>query len=180
MDLNGGNVKQITNGTAEINPTMSPDSRWILYQSIDDLHLWKISIDGGTPQSISDKLIALPAISPDGKLIACRYREQALSPFQLGILSFETGEKVKAIDLPPSAIQSTTHQWTPDSKSVLYIDTQGGVSNIWSQPLEGKPKQVTNFRTDQIFTFDWSRDGKQLVLARGNVTSDVVLIVEAR
>ena len=125
--------------------------------------------------------VSQPAISPDGKFIACRYREQDLSPFELGIISFETGEKVKAIDLPSiSAAPTGTLQWSADGRAVLYIDTKGGVSDIWSQPLDGPAKQLTNFRTDQIFSFDWSRDGKQLLMARGNVTNDVVLIVETR
>ncbi len=55
------------------------------------------------------------------------------------------------------------------------------VSNIWSLPLDGTPaKQLTNFRSDQIFFHAWSRDGKQLALARGSVTSDAVLISNFR
>ncbi len=57
----------------------------------------------------------------------------------------------------------------------------GGISNIWSQPLDGgAPKQLTDFKTDRIFAFDWSRDGKQLAVSRGTVTSDVVLIKDFR
>jgi hypothetical protein len=36
--------------------------------------------------------------------------------------------------------------------------------------------QLTDFEAEQIFSFAWSNDGKQLVLARGTVSSDVVLI----
>jgi hypothetical protein len=35
---------------------------------------------------------------------------------------------------------------------------------------------LTDFKTDHIFFFDWSRDGRQLALARGTRASDVVLI----
>jgi Tol biopolymer transport system component len=143
------------------------------------LQLWKVSIDGGTPGRVSDKLATQPAISPDGKLIACRYREEALKPFQLGILSFETGQTLKALDMPPTANTFINLDWTSDGSSVLYIDTRGGVSNIWSQPAEGRPpKQLTNFKNDQIFAFDYSTDGKQLVVSRGNVSNDVVLITQ--
>jgi len=37
---------------------------------------------------------------------------------------------------------------------------------------------LSNFKSDLIFWFDWSRDGKQLALSRGTVNSDVVLIRE--
>jgi Tol biopolymer transport system component len=60
-------------------------------------------------------------------------------------------------------------------------DTQGGVTNVWSFPLDYKlPKQLTDFKTDQIYNFAWSPDGKRLVLARGTTTSDVVLIRDFR
>jgi hypothetical protein len=40
----------------------------------------------------------------------------------------------------------------------------------------GAPHQITNFASDRIPSFAWSRDGKQLLLTRGNQTSDVILI----
>jgi hypothetical protein len=56
-----------------------------------------------------------------------------------------------------------------------------GVSNIWSLPLDGgKPVQLTDFKADQIFWFDFSRDGKQLAVSRGVQTSDVILIPDFR
>ena len=92
MDSDGSNLKQITKGIAEISPVVTPDSQWIVYQDINDLNLWKIPIDGGTPARLFDKLATQAAISPDGKLIACRFREEDLSPFKLGLLSFPSGE----------------------------------------------------------------------------------------
>ena len=72
-------------------------------------------------------------------------------------------------------------RWTPDGRALTYIDTRSGFSNIWSQPLDGKkPVQLTNFTTGRIFNFDWSREGKWLALARGSLTSDVVLISDLR
>jgi Tol biopolymer transport system component len=64
---------------------------------------------------------------------------------------------------------------------LLYSLTRDGASNIWSQPLDGAPaKQLTSFKSDQIFRFSWSSDGKQLVMARGPLNSDVVLITDLR
>jgi Tol biopolymer transport system component len=177
MDSDGTNPKQITNGIAEIFPVVSPDGQWIVFQGISDLRLWKVPIDGGTPTRLNDKLASQPAISPDGKLVACRYREAELSPFKLGVISFATGETLKTIDMPLS--NSNLH-WSADGRAVLYADRRGGVSNIWSQPIDGAPaKQLTFFNTDQIFLFDRSPDGKKMVLVRGNVSNDVVLISDA-
>ena len=177
MDSDGSNPKQITSGIAEISPVVSPDGQWIVFQDISDLRLWKVPIDGGTPTRLNDKLASQPAISPDGKLVACRYREAELSPFKLGLISLATGETLKTIEMPLS--NSNLH-WSADGRAVLYADRRGGVSNIWSQPIDGAPaKQLTSFNTDQIFLFDQSPDGKKMVLARGNVSNDVVLISDA-
>jgi Tol biopolymer transport system component len=176
MDTDGANLKQLTNQIAEVNPDISPDGQWVIFQSINDLGLWKVGIDGGTPVQVTSKLAAQAAISPDGKLLACRYREQDLSPFKLGILDFATGATIKSIDTP--TVESY-YRWTPDSRSVLFVTRQNGVSNIWSQPLDGgAPKQLTNFKSDLIFGFNYSKDGKSLALSRSTVSNDVLLIAD--
>ncbi|MFN2502622.1 MAG: TolB family protein, partial [Pyrinomonadaceae bacterium] len=93
------------------------------------------------------------------------------------IISFVGGDPVKLLDIPQSFNALAGLRWTPDGRAVTYIDTINGVSNIWSLPLDGgAPKQLTDFQTDQIFWFDFSRDGRQLALSRGTQTSDVILI----
>ena len=176
MDSDGTNLKQLTNGIAEINPVLTPDGQWVVYQNINDLGLWKIPADGGTPVQVTSKLASQAAISPDGKLLACRYREGDLSPFKLAIIDFATGQIVRTIDAPPT--DNILH-WVPDGRALLYLQRRGGVSNIWSQPIDGSPpRQLTNFKSDLIFAFDLARDGKSLVLSRGTVSNDVVLIAD--
>jgi Tol biopolymer transport system component len=68
-------------------------------------------------------------------------------------------------------------RWTSDGKSLAYIDTRNGVSNIWLQPVDGgSAKQLTNFNAEQIFYFDWSQGGKNFAITRGTITSDVISI----
>jgi len=38
------------------------------------------------------------------------------------------------------------------------------------------PHQLTNFSPGRIFDFNWSWDGKRLLLVHGEVSSDVVLL----
>ena len=67
--------------------------------------------------------------------------------------------------------------WTRDGRAVTYPDVKDGVWNLWNQPIDGAPpKALTNFTSDQIFSFGWSTDGKRLAIARGTVTNDVVLV----
>ncbi|MFN2413116.1 MAG: hypothetical protein ABR535_08720, partial [Pyrinomonadaceae bacterium] len=57
-------------------------------------------------------------------------------------------------------------------------DARNDYANIWTISLDGKgeAKPLTDFKTESITSFAWSPDGKQLVLARGTTTSDVVLV----
>ena len=175
MDIDGGNRKQLTeNG---FSPSLSPDGRWVIYTG-GVSGLWKVSIDGGEPVQLTDYRSGLPAVSPDGKSIACLYREQENSPIKIALIPFEGGQPTKLLDLPPDYNTSgQAVRWLPDGRSLAYIVTRDGVSNIWSMPIDGgAPKQLTNFTTDQIAWFDLSRDGKPTLFSRGATTKDVVLI----
>ena len=182
MDADGGNLKELTEGPGDSVPRTSPDGRWVLFHSArtGPFRLWKVSIDGGEPVPLTDKLTTNPIVSPDGNLVACWYRDddqQPNTPTRVAIIPFAGGDPVKVIDVPGSVNISAGLRWTPDGRALNYVDTINGVSNIWSLPLDGgKPVQLTDFKTDQIFWFDFSRDGKQLALSRGTQTSDVILI----
>jgi serine/threonine protein kinase/sugar lactone lactonase YvrE len=182
MDSDGGNAQQLTK--QGVQPTLSPDGRWVIYQKLGTL--WKVSIDGGEAAQLNGTLgggYSTPAISRDGKLIACYYRDDANANSRLVIIPSEGGEPIKRFDSRPVPQRPGLRalQWTPDGKAITYIKTTGGVSNIWSQPLNSDlPKQLTDFKSDSIFSFSWSRDGKHLVYSRGSVTSDVVLIRDTK
>jgi len=182
MDADGSNLKQLTSGSGENLAQTSPDGNWVLYTlpGAGKPTLWRVSINGGAPQQVTEKFTSSPAISPNGKLIACIYREdQANSSNRIALIPFEGGEPIKVFDEPTRI--GLLIRWTPDGRAVTYIATSAGVSNIWSQPMDGgAPKQLTNFKADQMFWFDWSRNGKQLAVSRGTVTSDVVLISNFR
>jgi Tol biopolymer transport system component len=182
IDIDGGNPKELTSGSRDLLPSFSPDSQWVFYTSSESekQRLRKVPVDGGDSTQLTDYFSSSSLVSPDGKLIACGYVNEEEKPnrWRIAIISSDGGPPIKTFDLSP--IRSR-YQWTPDGRALLYSLTRDGVTNIWRQPIDGgPPKQITDFKSDQIFRFDWSRDGKQLVLARGNVTSDVVMISDLR
>ena len=183
MDLNGDNQKRLTNGSDDAWPQFTADGQWVIYQnSIDgERTLWKVSVEGGNPVQLTDRPSIYPMVSPDGKWISCYYRAETKAPWKLAIIPIAGGEPVKSFDIPPTVALLSLVRWTPDGHALAYIDTREGVSNVWSLPLNGsKPARLTDFTTDRIFWFDWSRDGKQLGLTRGTITSDVVLLTAQR
>jgi Tol biopolymer transport system component len=144
--------------------------------------IWKVSADGGEPVQLINKYALIPSISPDGKLIACYYVADITRATKIGIFPIDGGEPIKQFDLlTPAGAGSPPVRWMPDGRSIAYIATQAGVSNIWLQPMDGgPPKQMTDFTSGRIFWFDISRDGKSLAMSRGTVTSDVVLMKDFR
>jgi serine/threonine protein kinase/Tol biopolymer transport system component len=158
----------------------SPDGTWALTVDPTGTFVLRVPIDGGTPA----KIASFPggvncAISPDAKLIACGTQVPAADPNaasvpQLQVLSADDGKVIQVFRAPPDAREV---RWSPDQKSLQFVQTHKGASNIWEQPLAGgPPRQVTHFTSDHIFSFAWSHDGKTLYVARGTTTSDVVLL----
>ena len=94
------------------------------------------------------------------------------------MISATGGPPVKTIDVfRASPGGDGVIQWSPAGEAIDYIDTRNGVSNIWRQGLNGgSPQQVTSFNSGLIFNFVWQPAGKDLVVARGSTTSDVVRI----
>jgi eukaryotic-like serine/threonine-protein kinase len=178
MDNDGGNVKRITD--KGVTPHSSPDGKWVTYEQGQEGQpsVWKVSIDGGQPVRLSDKLARRPVFSPDGNQIACYYKEERTSPWRIAILPSEGGAPIKVLNNAVTLNRFYVLRWKPDGRAILYVDEKGGVGNIWSQPIDGgRPAQVTDFKTDVIFTFDLSRDGKSLAIVRGlGFTGDVVMM----
>lgn len=173
IDIDGSNPKQLTNQTSA-NPNFSADSRTIAYESITNGYtISTISIDGGEPRQLTTKSSAKPVFSPDGTRIACLYSEEE-AKYKISIISAKDGVLIKSFPLPSGL--SFPIRWTPDGKAIMYPLRRGGVANLWMQPVEGgEPKQLTNFTSDIIHSYDLSRDGKRLVFSRGTRSSDVVL-----
>lgn len=184
MNIDGSDQQQLTNGSGEWSPACSPSSNSVVYTSSDSgrQELWKVNIEGGKPTPLTSKYSYNPSLSPDGKLIAYSFWDTETKPERWGreIISIETGHKIRDFDIPSSAIWSdgaASFQWIPDSKALTYIDSREGVGNIWSIPLDGSPsKALSNFKSDYIFSFAWSPDGKRFACSRGTASSDVVLI----
>ena len=178
VDIDGGNAKLLTDSPG-FNPTISPDGEWVVYTTFGPggFSIWKVSIDGGEPEQITKTYSSAASISPDGKLIACYHLDERTGTQKIAIIPFAGGEPLKVFEPPPIDAGTYPVRWTHDGRALTYIVNRGGVSNIWIQPLDDSaPRQLTDFRSERIFAFDWSRDGKWLALARGPEQRDVVLM----
>lgn len=178
IGMDGSGLKQLTDGASEGIPQCI-DGRSVIYVSpgAGQWSLWKTSIDGGEAVQLTDRPSLSPVVSPDGKLIAYTFLDEKHDK-NIGIISTEGGTPVKTLPLSSTVLVDIGLglRWTSDARALTYIDVVDGVSNIWIQPLNGSsPKQRTNFKSGEIFSYDVSRNGK-IAMARGSSARDVVLI----
>jgi Tol biopolymer transport system component len=173
MKIDGSEQLQLTHGGMDRFPEIAPDGKWVFYGSAVSgrFSVWKIPVSGGASVKVNDAIWANATPSPDGKFLAITSFEEKTGWGEI-VVPIEGGEPVKVAQL-----NATRLQWTPDSKFIVYVDSKNGVSNLWSQLVKGgPPRQITNFANGLIFDFAISPDGKQVILARGTVNSDVILI----
>jgi len=135
--------------------------------------VWKVPVEGGSPVRLTDHA-RMPVASPDNHLLALRYYPEGRPP-EIAVVPFQGDGPVKQLPIPVREWQRI--QWTPDGRALTYIDIKNGVSNIWSYDLaNGSTKQLTNFKTDQIYAYSWSPDFKRLASLRGKEIRDVMIL----
>ena len=183
MNIDGSGAKELMrNIDQNSHPQVSPDSQWVYYSNGDGAGnrvAWRIPIDGGTPQQLTKKDGGPAILSPDGKFIFYYYRENVEgAQAKIEIVPSSGGEPTTILNAPKF---SRAAGWSPDGKSIIYEKDENNVSNLWSISLDGgKERQLTNWPSEQIFWFAWSRDGKQLAVARGHLSFDLLLIKDFR
>jgi Tol biopolymer transport system component len=185
MNADGSEARELVrNIDQHAQPEVAPDSRWVFYASEDSAGkdgLWKVSAEGGAPVKVLEKTVGSPSISPDGRQLAAFYRDpEPNSPLKILIMPAEGGEPLRTLDTPPG-MSPMRLRWSPDGQAVDIIVTREEASNLWRLPLAGgKPRQLTDWKTDLTYWFAWSRDGRTLAVSRGNETLDLVLIENFR
>jgi DNA-binding winged helix-turn-helix (wHTH) protein/Tol biopolymer transport system component len=159
----------------------SPDGKYLFY---DDLHrIFRMPVEGGASVEIAkilgENMGGRLSISPDGKFLAYPYRDSLPVPAtRLAIIPAEGGSPTKVLSAPTVVLGLL---WSPDGKSLQYIFSKNGTYNILDQPLTGgEPRQLTKFDSGTIFDFHWSLDGKRLLMARGEASSDAALLSNLR
>ena len=186
-DTDGGNPLRLAEVYNEVSRnysnssgvTCSPDGKSVFYSW--DAKVWRAPIEGGNPVAVPD-ILSTPwtvlRISLNGKWLAYSRDLDSTSTRnvpkrEIAVVPVTGGPPTKILQQPPYAAD---WRWSPSGKSIQY--TYFGDANIFEQPLEGgSPRAITNFKPGlEVSTFRWSSNGKQLLLARRKVKSDVVLM----
>ena len=181
-DIDGQNARQVTNVERAGSPSFTPDGKSIVFLSLGQTQFaWRVGVDGGTPEQLTRTPTSRVSMSPDGRSLLCRLRstEPKVPLWRTAIVPLD-GRAPRFFGVPAYGGEPIL-QWHPGGKAFSYLDTKNGIANVWLQDVDGgPPRQVTYFESGEIFSFDWSRDGRKLVLSRGEPTSDAVIIKNFR
>lgn len=190
-NVDGSSPVRLTEGKRDFRSVCSPDGKWAYYYDQVAGRISRMPLDSSgkaeaVPGSVVPNSFVASAgfgLSSDGTVLA--YLVEVVDP------GTQNGkEKVALLDIGSSAsrlldadprVTRAGVQFTPDGKSVAYAIHENGVDNMWIQPLDGSAgRQITNFTSEQITSFHWSPDGKNLGVLRNHSESDVVLLQESK
>jgi DNA-binding winged helix-turn-helix (wHTH) protein/Tol biopolymer transport system component len=167
-----------------ISPSCSPDGKFVFYEDTSPpQRILRVPIEGGAPVEIAKIPGDGPAgnveTSNDGRFLAFTWDQYKPVPaMHISVVSSADGSLVKSFN-GPSGVYDI--RWSIDDHALQYVLTKHGVANLWEQRLSGgPPNQLTHFTSGLIFDFSWSKNGKRLLLARGSVTTEVVLLSHLR
>jgi DNA-binding winged helix-turn-helix (wHTH) protein/Tol biopolymer transport system component len=180
LDTEGGGVRQLTEGdTSEIDSTVSPDGKYVAYDSASivdgapNFAIKRVPAEGGDPVTIRSKGCFIPTYSPDGSMLTCIRSDKP----EIEIISASDGSLIQAFKIPVASEWNFGIGWTADGSGLVYIVTENGISNLEVQPRDGgKPRRLTNFTSGSIYRYAFSPDSSKLYLSRGYPTKDVILI----
>jgi serine/threonine protein kinase/Tol biopolymer transport system component len=176
MDPNGTNQKQLTSGRNEQEPTCAKTGEWVYYvDNADNRNVKRVSVEGGSPETIVKYAVGSYSLSPDGKEIVSFEVRELDHKLMLRVDNVETHQMAYG-DIDQRALPDEL-AYAPDGKGVVYLVREKGVDNLWLQPLDGAPhRQLTHFKKDKIFRFVFSPDGSKIAMQCGEVESDAVLL----
>jgi serine/threonine protein kinase/Tol biopolymer transport system component len=179
--LDGTGLRQVTTGKFDDLGACSPDGKWVFYADGNSRTYMKAPLSGGKPEPWLNTAAEDRGgfdISPDGKTAIIGTYDFKLRKPDIFLFSLETGQKVRGFDYDPR--HSGYLRFSPDGKGFVYPIREKGVDNLYLQPLDGGTgRQLTNFTSQKIFSYQWAPDGKKLALVRGDSPSDLVLVKDA-
>jgi len=176
VDAEGSHATPLIEDIAWAPYACSDKGDYVFYANKDAI--LRIPMAGGPPREVGHHLgcIGWPGVSPDGARLACvQSMEGTAKGFKVTVVGAHNGSAIAS--WPVQWPSWGTFQWSPHGVAWWFLRSDGGVFNVWEQPFGGgSATQLTSFTSGRIFNFNRSLDGKRLVVTRGNLSHDVVLL----
>jgi tricorn protease len=182
MTLASGEARRLTfdDGNESLDG-WSRDGKWIYFTSSSrDLmnDIYRVSAEGGTPMQVSaDRYVAefFAAPSPDGQSVAFSARGNSFAQWwRKGHSHLDECEIWLMRGLSTSGYERLVEggaknkwpMWSADGRSIFFMSDRSGAQNIWTKPLNGAAKPVTQFKDGRVLWPNISYDGRMIVFER--------------
>lgn len=185
MPATGGTPKRITyHSTSDIITDYTPEGNilfstrrnFVQVEREYETHI--VSDDGGTPKRFLDATGFDTALSPDGKFVvfvkgSCRLEREAYrgpANRDIWLYNIKNDSYTKLTDYDGNDFYP---QWG-DNNTIYFQSSRSGKYNVYQLNIsdtgekQGTISQITNFSDMGIFSFQVSKNGKDIVLTKGN------------
>ncbi|NOT60866.1 MAG: peptidase S41, partial [Acidobacteria bacterium] len=175
-----GELKRLTfsDGNDRLD-AWSRDGQWIYFTSsaydIRSNDIWRLNVAGGTPMQFSrDRFVAefFSQPSPDGQSLA--FTARGNSATQWWRKGHSHLDEAEIWTLRDGVYQQHTNRgakemwpmWSGDGRTLYFVSDRSGAQNLWSKPLAGAAKQLTQFKDGRVLWPNIAYDGKTIVFER--------------
>ncbi|HQY67010.1 MAG TPA: winged helix-turn-helix domain-containing protein [Pyrinomonadaceae bacterium] len=178
MSADGSNPIQLTRTEGGYPVFVSPDEKWIYYESGLHQTLWRVSADGLDEREVVMEKMFRPTISPDGKYVAYFFRDREKdNRMKIAVLTTVDRNIVKILDLVDEQSRPVKIDWSKDNLTLNYVTNNGVKNSLWSQSLDAAaPQFVADLGDMEVEDFSLSLDGNSVAYTRGEWLNDAVLI----
>ncbi|HYX27669.1 MAG TPA: hypothetical protein VE863_03810, partial [Pyrinomonadaceae bacterium] len=167
LTLDTGDLKRLTfDDGLELLDGWSPDGRWIYFTStafdVGTPDVFRVSSDGGTPMQVSGDIYTAEyhaAPSHDGAMVAFvghglggsqwwRKGHSHIDESEIWLLRL--GAKSTYEQISEGGAKELWPMWSKDDRTIYYVSDRSGAQNIWASDLNGKRRQVTQFKDARV------------------------------
>ncbi|HYV23917.1 MAG TPA: LpqB family beta-propeller domain-containing protein, partial [Pyrinomonadaceae bacterium] len=156
--------------------------RWLYFGSatldVGGPDVFRVSSDGGTPMPVSAEVYTAEyhaAASHDGGAVAFtghglggnqwwRKGHSHIDESEIWLMRF--GAKPSYEQVSEGGAKEMWPMWSKDDRTLYYVSDRSGAQNIWAKDLNGKSRQVTQFKDGRVLWPSIGHDGKAIVFER--------------
>ncbi len=177
MNIDGSNQVQITNKNGGYSRFVTPDGKFLYYQSAMTDDLMKVSLEGGEESSFGENVGYFQAFSPDGNRLAFLFRDKETNKVKINVMLLETKEILKTFAVAEVNGSAYFLHWQNNETLAYSMDARNASDTIWAQNLnEEKPTLLHDLSDEQFWDIQFLPDGKKTAFIRGNWRHDALLL----
>ncbi|HLM59684.1 MAG TPA: hypothetical protein VK308_02660, partial [Pyrinomonadaceae bacterium] len=179
-NADGKNIRPLTGGTEDVYPHFTADGQAVIFQrGLKDklVTLWRVSLTDKNPVQITRTHGTHPTVSPDGTQAAHYFMDaETDNLWRVHLISTADGSFINKLTFP-TAVTERRMRWHPSGKFIGQILYEGENIKLLLLPTDGsQPQIVSGLGNGDVNWFDWSRDGRQIVVSNSTETQDLVFL----